>query len=76
MTNSRKIKAELIKHLRCRFNLTQDEFADLIGVTPQYVCKMERGIKGITDEMIDKIEQIAIDRLKENTWSSSDQLHK
>lgn len=70
-----KILGNKIKHLRKSMGLTQEEFANLIGVTFQAVSKWERG-ESYPDinylPAISKILNISIDELLGNTSSCSE----
>ena len=46
---------ERIKHSRENANYTQEKFADMIGVTVQYVSDLERGVVGTSIPTLIKI---------------------
>jgi putative transcriptional regulator len=43
MYSSKAIMKTRIKELRARYNLTQDELADMVGVTRQTMLYLEKG---------------------------------
>lgn len=47
-----------IRDLREELNLTQEEFADNIGVTQKHISTLERGLKRPSVELIEKIVDI------------------
>lgn len=49
---------ENIKRIRKNNNYTQDEFSEKLGITPQFLSSVERGINGISIETAIKICQI------------------
>lgn len=61
--NSRNFKSETlgnnIKEIRKKANYTQDEFSEKLGITPQFLSAVERGISGISLTTAIKICQIA-----------------
>jgi len=61
--NSRNFKSETlgnnIKEIRKKTNYTQDEFSEKLGITPQFLSSVERGISGISLTTAIKICQIA-----------------
>ena len=50
--NSNEFKSEIlgnnIKNIRKNADLTQEEFSEKLGVTPQFLSAVERGLSGIS----------------------------
>jgi transcriptional regulator with XRE-family HTH domain len=60
------ILSETIRQYRKMLNLTQEEFAAEIGVEPQHISAVERGVKGISIDKLMEIRQkfhISMDEL-------------
>ena len=43
-----KILGENIKNIRKNLNYTQEEFSEKVGITPQFLSSVERGVQGIS----------------------------
>ncbi len=60
--NSKEFKSntlgENIKYIRKKANYTQEEFSEKLGITPQFLSSVERGIAGISINTAIKICQI------------------
>ena len=54
--NTRKILANNIKYFRLKKNLSQEEFAEMLGTTPVYLSTLENAKRNIR---LDYIEHIA-----------------
>lgn len=52
------MKVETLKLLRQQAGLTQEELAQLMAVSRQYVRMMEAGTRPITDRMVKRIRQV------------------
>ncbi len=51
MKEKKKLNVEIgeeVKRVREQSKVTQEQFAELIGVTPQYISDLERGVVGIS----------------------------
>lgn len=49
---------ENIKYIRKKNKYTQEEFSEKLGITPQFLSSVERGVNGISIETAIKICQI------------------
>ena len=52
---SREVIGQRIKFFREKNNLTLEELADLLGTERQYIWKVEKGMKNIRLDNLDKI---------------------
>ena len=55
MKNSREILSVNLKYLRKKYNLSQEDFAEIIGSNLTYVNQLENCRRKPTIEMLDKI---------------------
>lgn len=56
-----QILGNRIKHFRKKFGMTQEEFANLIGVEPLHISNVERGKKGLSlDVMVSICDHLNI----------------
>ena len=53
--NTRKILANNIKYFRLKKNLSQEEFAELLGTTPVYLSTLENAKRNIRTDYIGHI---------------------
>ena len=51
----KNLLGEKVKRLRKRRGFTQEQFAELIGITPRNLCRIESGENFVTAETLDKI---------------------
>lgn len=58
MTQKKEINIQIGERVKCareKLNLTQERFAELINVSPQYISDMERGKTGVSVSTLRKI---------------------
>ena len=55
--NVKKIFGENLKYYRKQKNLTQEEFAELVGIGVAHVGNLERGEKFISAELLEEISK-------------------
>lgn len=61
-------QAKLIKHIRKTNNLTQEDFAKILGVHLQFVSNMERGLCGFPAGRFKKIAGlVTVDKMMKAT---------
>ena len=53
--NIKKLLGEKIKRLRKVRGFTQEQFAEMIDITPRNLCRIEAGQSFVTSETLDKI---------------------
>ncbi len=54
------ITADSLKEIRFKNKLSQDELAEKLGVSKQYISCLERGVKNITHKFETKLEQLGL----------------
>jgi len=52
-----KLTLEKFKEIRKKNDLSQEQLAEILGVHPQYISNIERGIKPVSYKLIDKLIQ-------------------
>lgn len=57
MTDNRKDLGRILKQRRVMVPLTRGELADVAGVSPSYVCRMERGERFPSGRILRKLAQ-------------------
>ena len=53
--NIKKLLGEKVKRLRKMRGFTQEQFAEMIDITPRNLCRVEAGQSFVTSETLDKI---------------------
>ena len=53
--NIKNLLGEKVKRLRKKRGLTQEQFAEMIDITPRNLCRIESGENFVTSETLDKI---------------------
>ena len=53
--NIKKLLGEKVKRLRKMRGFTQEQFAEMIEITPRNLCRVEAGQSFVTSETLDKI---------------------
>ena len=53
--NIKNLLGEKIKRLRKMRGFTQEQFAEMINITPRNLCRIESGENFVTSETLDKI---------------------
>lgn len=65
----------IIKDLRENSNLSQDEFADLLGVSKRTVAYWERGEKTPQPKMLRKIDELLVNPRKEGVIKPGEKIN-
>lgn len=58
MAKSRKLLGKRIRYLRKRNNLSQEQFAELIGIDPNSVSRIECGVHYPSMDTLEKISEV------------------
>ena len=53
--NIKNLLGEKVKRLRKKRGFTQEQFAEMIDITPRNLCRIESGENFVTSETLDKI---------------------
>ncbi len=65
---------EAVRALRVHLKMGQRDFADALGVSRGFVCMLENGQRGITDETAKKLNRLVALKLAELTGEQFDQV--
>lgn len=58
MSELKKIFGKKLRRIRRGKDLTQEQLAEAIGVTPEFLSNMERGVNGASFETLEKLSRV------------------
>jgi transcriptional regulator with XRE-family HTH domain len=58
MSSLRKRFGNRLRKIRRHKDLTQEQLADAVGITPEYLSNLERGVNAPSFETLEKLAQV------------------